>query len=656
MVASLRIRRPRSAKITAGLMIVGFFLLMVIVGPLLARFDPSATSHQIMQPPSGRHWLGTTQTGEDVFSQLVNGSRISLMVGVFAAIIATALAVVVGVVSGYARGVADDVLSVLISIFLVIPALPLLIVLAGYLPSKGIESIAVVISITAWAGSARVLRAQTLSLRRRDFIEAARTNGESGWRIIFLEVLPNEISLIAASFLFTVIVGILAEAGLSFLGLGSLTTVSWGSMLYFAQNAQALLNGAWWWFVPPGFAIALVGTGLALLNFGIDEYANPRLRTRTRVVRRALADAPPAESETAPSVDPPTDGESDVLVRISSLSVRYDAADAPVRAVRDVDLVVRRGELLGLAGESGSGKSTLASAVARLLRPPATVVGGAVRYYPPNGGEPINVLSLDDASLRRFRWSQLAVVFQSAMNSLNPVLRIGAQFDDVLRAHRPDMSRRQRAERAAELMRSVGIDADRLASYPHELSGGMRQRAAIAIALALDPEMIIMDEPTTALDVVVQREILRQILALRNDYGFAVLFITHDMSLLLEICDRIAIMYGGRIVESGPAADMHRHPTHPYTRGLLQSFPRLRGERQVLTGIPGTPPDLSETLACCSFTPRCGYAFDECARRTPQLLQIGRQHSACLLHDATVHGRPPPELAGNPTGRSATDA
>lgn len=241
---------PASGKVRAGLIIVLFFVLLAIFGPLLTPYSPQSSSADLLQPPSAEHWFGTTQTGQDVFAQFVYGAQISLGVGVFAGIISQLVSVVVGVIGGYFRGLSDDLLYVLTSVFLVVPGMPLLIVLTGYLPSRGMISVAIVIAITSWAGSARVLRAQTMSLRRREFVEAARATGESRTRIILAEIMPNALPLIASGFLFSVIGAVLAEAGLSFLGLGSLTTTSWGSMLYFAQSAQAFLFGAWWWFVP----------------------------------------------------------------------------------------------------------------------------------------------------------------------------------------------------------------------------------------------------------------------------------------------------------------------------------------------------------------------------------------------------------------------
>jgi peptide/nickel transport system permease protein len=269
----------RAPKIAFGFGIVLFFILVAIFGPMIYRVDPSSTSSALLQGPSGAHWLGTTQSGQDVLAQLIVGARISMFVGFVGGAIATVLSLFVGVLGGYLGGVADEILSVFTNIFLVIPALPLVIILAGYLPGKGALSVAIVISVTGWAWGARVQRAQTLSIRKRDYIEAARIAGEGTMRIIFSEILPNEIAIVASSFLFTVIFAILTEAGLAFLGLANLGTWSWGTMLYWAQSDSALQVGAWWWFVPPGMCIALVGAGLSMINFGIDEFVNPRLRS-----------------------------------------------------------------------------------------------------------------------------------------------------------------------------------------------------------------------------------------------------------------------------------------------------------------------------------------------------------------------------------------
>ncbi|MBU5423655.1 ABC transporter ATP-binding protein [Cellulomonas hominis] len=268
---------------------------------------------------------------------------------------------------------------------------------------------------------------------------------------------------------------------------------------------------------------------------------------------------------------------SDNVLTVSGFSVVYDV-DPPVEAVRDVSLEVRRGEILGLAGESGCGKTTLAYGVQRLLKPPAVIAGGSAVFHDASG-EDVDLGALSDAQMREFRWDKASMVFQGAMNALNPVVAIGRQLDDVFTTHRPRMPKKDRLRESGDLLDMVGVGRDRLRSYPHELSGGMRQRVMIAMALALRPQLMIMDEPTTALDVLVQREILQQISDLRRELGFSVVFITHDLPLLLEISDRIAVMREGRIVELDTAENIYRRARHPYTQRLLGSFPSLTGDR-----------------------------------------------------------------------------
>lgn len=360
------------------------------------------------------------------------------------------------------------------------------------------------------------------------------------------------------------------------------------------------------------------------------------------------------------------------LLEVKNLSVDYSAANGVVHAVDNVSFTLKRGEILGLAGESGCGKSTMAYAITRLLRPPAYITGGEVLYYPPEGrerspvvsklsrsggalengsaaGGSIDILQLTSAQLRRFRWNELSIVFQSAMNALNPVLNIGTQIMDVLKTHRPEMGPDQRRRRAVELLNLVGIASDRLKSYPHELSGGMRQRAVIAIALALNPELIVMDEPTTALDVVVQREILELISSLCKDFSMALIFITHDLSLLLELADKVAIMYAGKMVEKASSKDLYLRPRHPYSYGLLNSFPNLHGPRRNMGGIPGTPPDLRAVPSGCAFNPRCPMAFGPCQSVLPVLKPAlpsstgdNAQLVACHLYDPRFTSAEPP--------------
>jgi peptide/nickel transport system permease protein len=694
------LRLPRSPKVLAGLVIMAVFGLLAIVGRSIAPYSPNATDEKnwvqhvlvpgtgpgtdfpanyypLPLPPSAAHWLGTTVFAQDTWSQLLSSTQATLFVGLLAAAIATVLSVLIGVTAGYKGGAADEGLSLVANVFLAIPGLPLLIVLAQYVPSAGssILLVAAIIAITTWAYTARTLRAQTLSLRNRDFVEAARVSGEGGLRIILVEVLPNLIPIVAASFLFTTLTAIGVYVALAFLGLAGSPTSSppglwnWGEMLREGFANNALRGGWWWWWAPPGVLIALLGTGLALLNFGIDEFINPRLRA-TGLSRKAARKAgislrpklgmTPVARRGPERLHTASLRESDLhaglaasaepVLEIRGLSVDYGYGDEAIHAVVDCDLVLRRGRVLGLAGESGSGKTTLALAAIRLLRAPALITAGEVLFHskPISGDGPvgtIDLLTADEDELRAVRWSEIAVVLQSSLNALNPVITIGAQFDDLLRVHRPHLSGPARWARAEELLDMVGINAERLRSYPHELSGGMRQRAMIAMAIALEPQVMILDEPTTALDVVTQREVIEELIGLRDRIGFATLFITHDLSLLVELADEIAVMYAGRLMERAPAASLFHAPRLPYTHGLLHCFPPLHGQRARMEGIPGSPPDLRDLPQGCAFHPRCRFAMEQCRHDIPRLAPLngsGRE-VACWLHrgDAIV----PAELA-----------
>jgi peptide/nickel transport system ATP-binding protein len=313
------------------------------------------------------------------------------------------------------------------------------------------------------------------------------------------------------------------------------------------------------------------------------------------------------------------------LLEIRNLMVNYLTTRGMVKAVNDVSLIIHPSEVVGLAGESGSGKSTIAHAILRILHPPALISGGQALF------EGQDILEMDESELEQFRWKKISIVFQSAMNSLNPVMKIRDQLTDVMLHH--GLTKNEAAQRAIDLFELVGIEPARLASYPHQLSGGMRQRVVIAIALALRPSLLIMDEPTTALDVVVQKDILEQISLLQNNLGFSILFITHDLSLLVEISTHISIMYAGEIVEKAPARELYENPLHPYTLGLMNSFPSISGAKQKLIGIPGSPPDLVSPPTGCKFHPRCSKVMPSCNQVVPLTRQISSNHSvACHLY------------------------
>lgn len=315
------------------------------------------------------------------------------------------------------------------------------------------------------------------------------------------------------------------------------------------------------------------------------------------------------------------------LLQVRNLSVDYVTDNGNARAVNNVTLDIRPGETVGLAGESGCGKSTLAFAVANLHAAPALISEGEVLF------EDRDVLKMSERELRSFRWNEASMVFQSAMNALNPVITIGEQIIDAILAHK-SVTYKEAWARGEELLETVGIHASRMTSYAHQLSGGMRQRVVIAIALALRPKLIIMDEPTTALDVVVEREIMDELFALKEEYGFAILFISHDLSLMGEIADKIGVMYAGRLVEFGAAEDVLENAEHPYTKGLVASFPTIHGPKVRLEGIPGNPPDLLELGEGCPFADRCSMRVDACERSVPELLVQDGKQIACHVVNA----------------------
>jgi peptide/nickel transport system ATP-binding protein len=313
------------------------------------------------------------------------------------------------------------------------------------------------------------------------------------------------------------------------------------------------------------------------------------------------------------------------ILEVTDLSVEYLLDSGPVIAVDRVSFALSRGEFVGIVGESGCGKSTLLFAIARLLSPPAAIINGSVTF------KGANMVGLTESALTAIRWKDMSVVMQSAMNALNPVKSIGAQFKDVMRAH-GTTGRDEIADRSAQVLQMVGIDPVHLKSYPHQLSGGMRQRSMIAMALLFTPELVIMDEPTSALDVVAQRSLMVQIKELQEQIGFAVIFVTHDMSLVSHFSDHLMVMYAGQVAELGPTRQVFDSPAHPYTVGLMDAFPSIRGPRRPLSGIPGSPPDLAMPSQGCRFAPRCPKVMDRCETEPPELYRVDGAIVRCFLH------------------------
>jgi peptide/nickel transport system permease protein len=620
--------RHKMGMIGAAMLLIALFV--ALFAPVLAPYDPYASVRvnilDIYQAPSGAHPLGTDDGGKDVFSSLLYGARVSLLVGFAAAAIALVIGGLVGIVAGYRGGWVGSLLMRITDFFLVIPDLALQIVLVAIIgPSLG--TIILVIGVLGWTTTARLVRSQTLSVRERKYVMRARAIGAGDAHILRRHILPAVLPLMLANMVLVISLAILAESTLAFLGLGDATVISWGQMLNYAFGRGAVSAGAWWALLPPGFAIVWVVLGTTLLGTALEDALNPRLK-------RHHLEAPGSDVARdrvlAPMAPAPAEGTSIPILSVRDLSIEFETPAGPLRAVDGVSFDLRRGETLGLVGESGCGKTTTVLGVLRLLPPGGRIVSGQVWF----DGE--DLLGLGGAALRTFRWTRLSLVFQGAMNAMNPVRTIGDQIAEAVRLHAPGTTRAQANRRVGDLLERVGIGRQRAGDYPHTYSGGMRQRAMIALALACDPDVIVADEPTTALDVMIQAQILELLSGIARDLGMGIILVTHDLGVVAQTCDRVVVMYGGSVAEENDAAALFARPQHPYTQQLLQSFPDLAHPDRPLRGIPGAPPRLDDMPPGCRFAPRCPHAFDRCvAQRPPDYPTPAGGRAACFLLDPT---------------------
>lgn len=614
----------------AGAVMLLVALIVAVSAPLLAPYDPYApvrvTILDIYQAPSAAHPLGTDDGGKDVLSALIYGARVSLLVGFSAALIALVIGGTVGLVSGYRAGRLGAFLMRITDVFLVIPDLALQIVIVA-IAGQSLTNIILVIGVLGWTTTARLIRSQTLAVRERAFVTRARAVGAGDMHIMRRHILPLVVPLMLANTVLVISLAILSESTLAFLGLGDPTLVSWGQMLNYAFTRGAVSAGAWWALIPPGLAIVWVVLGTTLLGTALEDVFNPRLKRHHLEADEATAVADEIGTDASAAL---VHDDSAPLLSVRGLSIEFDSPSGPLRAVDDVSFDVRRGETIGLVGESGSGKTTTVLGLMRLLPPGGRVVHGEVRF----DGRDLLALSPDE--LRAVRWSRLSIVFQGAMNALNPVRTVGDQVAEAIRVHEPRIGRRAANTRARELLERVGIGAKRADEHPHTYSGGMRQRAMIALALSCDPELIVADEPTTALDVMIQAQILELLAGLATEMRMATILVTHDLGVVAQVCDRIVVMYGGSVAEEADAAALFSTPRHPYTQLLLSSFPDVAHPDRALRGIPGTPPRLDAMPPGCRFAPRCPYAFDRCrVERVPDYPAGPDHRAACFLLDPT---------------------
>jgi peptide/nickel transport system permease protein len=590
----------------------------------IAPYDPGATLQvtidDVYAAPSAAHWLGTDDAGRDVLTNLIYGARVSLTVGFFASFISVFIGGAIGMVAGFFGGRTERVLMRFTDVGLVIPDLPLAIVLVA-LTRPSLINVIVAIGIVGWTGTARLVRSQTLSVKQRKFVVRARAVGASNLRILVRHIFPLVLPLIAVNTVLVMSLAILNESTLSFLGLSDPSRTSWGQMLNSAFTRGATSAGAWWALVPPGAGIVWVVLGCSLLGYGLERILNPRVASHHLSAGHPTSPKSAKTKREHPHQTSPGTrfSEAPVVLEVRGASVDFTACGCPpAHAVQDVSFRLHCGEMLGVVGESGCGKTTLMLSLLGLLPTAGRIVSGEVRF----SGR--NLVAIGEKEMADLRWKEMAVVFQSAMNALNPIRTVGDQIAEAILRHEPRAKEIDR--RVRELLDMVGIGPGRRHQYPHQYSGGMRQRAMIAMALACRPTVLCADEPTTALDVMVQAQILDVLDRLRRDLGLAVLLVTHDLGVVAEICDSVLVMYGGVVAEYADVDALFNRPRHPYTRELLRAFPDLSRPKAGLIAIPGSPPSPNALPPGCRFAPRCPDASSRCHTEQPTLHVLDGGH------------------------------
>lgn len=599
MIAFLKLL-TRNQLALAGLIVMGIVVLLALFTPILPLADPDATNTpaRFTPPFSEGALLGTDHLGRDLLSRLMWGTRLSLAVGFAAAVIAATIGAAIGIVAGYYGGRTDNIIMRIVDVLMAFPYILLALAIVAAL-GPGLMNALIAVAAVNIPFFARNIRGITVGIAHKEFVDAARLAGLSDAKIILTEILPNVIPVIVIAMSTTVGWMILETAGLSFLGLGSQPPVAdLGSML--GEARSALITNPHTSIVP-GVMILIIVMAINLLGDGVRDALDPRLKSGalSRPLPATLVDRDRAPGDTP---------DDTALLHLSQLETQFHVGTRVYRAVGGVDLRIQPGECLGLIGESGSGKSVTALSIMGLVAsPPGKITGGSVYYR----GE--ELVGAPYELLRSLRGRKVAYIFQDPLSTLHPLYTVGDQLIEAVRVHRHVPKAEARAH-AIDLLKSVRIPnaEDRVDNYPHELSGGMRQRVGIAMALANDPDVIIADEPTTALDVTVQAQILTLLDDLRRDRDVAILFITHDFGVVAQLCDRVAVMYAGRIVEQGTVDEILATPAHPYTRRLMACVPELGGGRRRLEAIPGLPPVVDKLPEGCAFADRCDKARAAC--------------------------------------------
>lgn len=618
MMAFLKLL-ARNRLALAGLIVIGAVVALALITPLLPLADPNVTDtpNRFLPPFSEGAFLGTDHLGRDLLSRLMWGTRLSLAMGLAAAIIAATFGSAIGIIAGYYGGRTDNLIMRGVDMLMAFPYILLALAIVAAL-GPGLMNALIAVAAVNVPFFARNIRGITVGIAHKEFVDAARLAGMRDHEIILSEVLPNVLPVIVIAMSTTVGWMILETAGLSFLGLGSQPPqADLGSML--GEARSALITNPHTSIVP-GAMILIIVMGINLLGDGVRDALDPRLKSG------ALSRPMPATTVERQGQVPAA--QTDSLLDIAALRTEFRVRDRLYKAVGGVDLHVEKGECLGIIGESGSGKSVTALSVMGLVAsPPGVITGGAVHF------DGADIIGAPYEVLRSLRGRRVAYIFQDPLATLHPLYKVGDQLIEAIQSHQA-VSTSDARGRAIDLLKSVRIPnaESRIDSYPYEMSGGMRQRVGIAMALANDPDVIIADEPTTALDVTVQAQILSVLSDLRRDRGLAIIFITHDFGVVGQLCDRIAVMYAGQIVEEGPTEAVLRSPQHPYTSRLIDCVPTLGGGQRKLAAIPGLPPVVDRLPDGCAFAERCDKAQDTCHAGGIELVATGSaRKTRCLF-------------------------
>ena len=616
----------RSQLAFIGLIILSLILILAILTPWLPLNDPNVidTSNRFKRPFSEDTILGTDHLGRDLLSRLLWGTRLSIAVGLCAAIIAAFIGSAIGVIAGFYGGHTDNIIMRGVDMLMAFPYILLALAIVAAL-GPGLMNALIAVAIVNIPFFARNIRGVTLGIVHREFVDAARLSGMSNAKIIINEILPNVFPVIVVAMSTTVGWMILETAGLSFLGLGSQPPqADLGSML---GEARAAIITSPHTSVVPGVMILIIVMAINLVGDGIRDVLDPRLKSGALSTPHSTTEVEKNKSDAGL--------KTQSLLSINGLKTEFRIGNRVLKAVNDVSLTVDKGQCVGIIGESGSGKSVTALSIMRLVSsPPGIITDGSIDFK----GDDLLKFSSED--LRDFRGKKVSYVFQDPLSTLHPLYTVGQQLSEAIQSHN-HVGKLEKHKKALELLQAVRISnpEKRLNSYPHELSGGMRQRIGIAMALANDPDIIIADEPTTALDVTVQAQILKLFQDLRREKGLALVFITHDFGVISQICDKVAVMYAGKIVETGPAAEILKSPAHPYTARLKSCVPELGQGKRHLIAIPGFPPMIDNMPAGCAFASRCGKAEQNCQSAMVDVKKIGQERAVrCLFPEEIKAG------------------